>query len=364
MQTLRTPGDTVSDAASVVLSESSVLTEAESGKGIWRSRIIEADVQGSSGFYPASVLERDGARAFPARTHVYFDHPTVEEEELRPERSVRDIAGYLVDSARYEDGPDGRGLFARIQLTEEARRLVRDIAPVIGLSIRAAGSITETSGRRVIDSIEKGLSVDLVTRAGAGGKLVNMAESATPETPPAVKNEDPKGGGGTTATGTLVSEVASLRETLSDRIEQQSIELARQGHQLKEAQRDSERRAKEVASIREALTFLVDRQKAHDQMLGEGKTTSEVLTALLEAGLPVPSMLRVAQGYRPGIDLHAEIQKEREYAKKLLRESEKGEVNRETSGLGLTESTLSERLDASTNADLSEIESLLMGGDR
>src|SRR5690554_7670050 len=70
-----------------VLHEATAKAKATESKGIWRIKLIEGDVHGSSGYYPASVLERDGATAFPAGTHIYLDHPTWEEDWQRPERS-------------------------------------------------------------------------------------------------------------------------------------------------------------------------------------------------------------------------------------------------------------------------------------
>ena len=113
--------------STTVLAESASLAEAGT-KGIWRSRIIAADVQGSSGYYPGDVLRRDGATAFPAGTHVYLDHPSSSEETDRPERSVRDLAGVLIEDANFEDGPDGSGLFAQVQFLPHVKDLVKSIA--------------------------------------------------------------------------------------------------------------------------------------------------------------------------------------------------------------------------------------------
>ena len=169
--------------STTVLTESAPLAEAGS-KGIWRSRIIAADVQGSSGYYPAGVLRRDGPTAFSNGTHVYLDHPSSSEEQDRPERSVRDLAGYLIEDAQFEDGPDGPGLFARVQFLPHVKELIKSIAGHVGLSIRAAGEIDETPTGRVVQSIKHGLSVDVVTRAGAGGRLITMTESTKPDSPP------------------------------------------------------------------------------------------------------------------------------------------------------------------------------------
>lgn len=339
-------------------------------KGIWRAFLIAADVQGSSGYYPAEVLERDGAKAFPAGTHVYFDHPSGAEEMDLPERSVLKIAGYLLDDAAFEEAPEGRGLFSRIQFTEKAKPIAKELHSVIGLSIRAAGQIEETaSGQRIVRSIEQGLSVDLVTRAGAGGRLVTMTESATPESPPAEQTASaaltaaataiPS----TTGTGALLSEVASMKETFADRVEDLSVNVAKMAQQLQESRRESEKQARENAKLAEAITYLRDRADAADKALKESKTTGDVLTELLEAKLPLPSMIRIAQSYRPDQDLHESITHEREYLKQLRRETERGTLaeGREASGLGLTESS-SAFAPGTSDSDMAEIRSLLGGG--
>lgn len=345
------------------------LDEASSGdKGIWRARLIEADVEGSSGFYPADVLARDGATAFPAGTHVYLDHPTRSEEDERPERSVREMAGVLLDDARFEEAADGRGLFSRVQFFEDVKDMIKARWEHVGLSIRAAGAVEDSPRGRIIRSITEGLSVDVVTRAGAGGRLVTMTESAKPESPPA------EGEGATNApkvdqipstsgTGALLSEVASMRETFSDRVEQLSIELARMGQQLKESKREEEKRGQETRAIQEALSFLKDRQQAADQQLGEAKTVGQVVATLIEAKLPVASLTRLAQTYHPGQDLHEAIQRERDYLKKVIRESEAGSLSSkpETSGLGLTESAGVAEFSSTSADDFSDFEDVLNG---
>jgi regulator of replication initiation timing len=338
-------------------------------KGIWRALLIAADVQGSSGYYPAEVLRRDGPKAFPAGTHIYFDHPSETEEADLPERSVLKIAGYLLDDATFEEAAEGRGLFSRIQFTEKAKPIAKDLYPVLGLSIRAAGQIEETeTGQRIVRSIEHGLSVDLVTRAGAGGRLVAMTESATPESPPAEQTVVPAASAAgttipsTTGTGSLLSEVTAMKETLSDRVEQLSVDVARMSQQLQESRRESEKQVRENTKLAEAISYLRDRAEKADEALKESKSTGDVLAELLEAKLPLPSMIRIAQSYRPDQDLHEAITHEREYYKKLVRESERGSLSdhRESSNLGMTES--SSFSSSSNDSDLSEIRSLLTGG--
>lgn len=143
---------------------------------------IIAPGQGSSGYYPAEVLKRDGPKVFRAGTHMYLDHPTVSEETERPERSVRDLAGVLVSDARWEEnGPAGPGLYAEASLRSDLAPLIEEIAPHIGVSIRALGRAKEgeVDGRktRVVEAIEQARSVDFVTLPGAGGRVVELMES-------------------------------------------------------------------------------------------------------------------------------------------------------------------------------------------
>lgn len=319
--------------SNTVLNESAALAPAVAAepKGIWRSKIIAADVQGSSGYYPGDVLRRDGSKAFPAGTHVYFDHPTDTEERERPERSVRDLAGYLTDDAAFEDGLDGSGLYARIQFLPHVKEHIRSIAEHVGLSIRAAGEIAETATGRVVKSIQHGLSVDVVTRAGAGGRLIYMAESDTQ-----VTTQASAGSGGTTTqgadTGTLIQEIVAMKES-QDRL---------------------------TLAFTKLTQLLKDKQKEADRQLQEALSVGQVVAKLMEADLPNSSRARLAENYRPGQDLEDSIRKEREYLKSVMKESSRGNKdNAGGSGLGLTESNVISS--TSTSDDFSAIEDVLSG---
>lgn len=356
---------TLAESATLVLSPTGV-----ESKGIWRARLIEADVQGSSGYYPAEVLRRDGPFAFPAGTHVFLDHPTSGEDVERPERSVRDLAGYLVDGARFEESSDGRGLFARIQFIDELKDRIKSLAPVIGLSIRAAGEIeVSPDGQRVVRAISEGLSVDVVTRAGAGGRLVTMTESTKPGSPPAegapivtpIEESAPSG----TGNGALRSEVVSLRESISDRIEQLSVDQGRLSQALRESLKVLKQIAEENTALREFVESINERQVKADTLIIESKKNNEVLSDLIKSGLPVPSMVRIVESYRPGKDHNADITAEREYLKKIRRESELGELSRtDSSGLGLVESAMTPSSNFGTGSaaeQLGDLESVLRG---
>src|SRR6185369_1053821 len=75
------------------------LTEA---KADYEIKLI-APGKGSSAFYPAEVLKRDGPNVFKAGTHVYLNHPTAAEEAARPEGDVKNLAGVLATGAEYHE---------------------------------------------------------------------------------------------------------------------------------------------------------------------------------------------------------------------------------------------------------------------
>lgn len=165
----------------VRLSESTPLVEAASGtpkNRRFRARLIEGDVQGSSGYYPSETLRRDGPVVFKAGTHVYADHPSMTEAADRPERSIKDLAGRLATDATY----DGDGLYAEVEVFPHYAPVIEGMADAIGMSIRAFGTaeVSTQEGIRgpVITSLTEGISVDFVTAAGAGGKIVALLESA------------------------------------------------------------------------------------------------------------------------------------------------------------------------------------------
>jgi hypothetical protein len=137
---------------------------------------------GSSGYYSKEVLERDGPKTFPAGTHMYLDHPTESENRERPERSVRDLAGALLAPPAYqEDGKDGPGLYAKAKVLPEYKDTIEALAEHIGVSIRAHGTVEpgEAEGKQgaIVKEMTKGLSVDFVTKAGRGGKVLQLMES-------------------------------------------------------------------------------------------------------------------------------------------------------------------------------------------
>lgn len=146
---------------------------------------------------------------------VYADHPTSMEEEIRPERSTRDIIGHY-ENLSVEESDGGCAILCADLVTvpgvdiDWARALMSHAVenaekfpdrPFVGLSINASGDSAQTDIGKVMQSAPEGAqakleeaqangiesvkvvnkinaakSCDLVTEAGAGGKIIKLIE--------------------------------------------------------------------------------------------------------------------------------------------------------------------------------------------
>lgn len=199
-------------------------------KGKTREVKLIAPGWGSSGYYGAGMLEADGPKVFKRDTKMYWNHPGVSEERERPERDLRDLAGVLLEDARFEKAhPKGPGLYAKAQVFDQFAEAVDQLAPHIGVSIRATGKGKqgEAEGRKgpIIESIVAAKSVDFVTQPGAGGQVLSLFEAArNAPVPPQEKHMSEQELKEATDRATKAeAELAQLREAT----EKQSAELAR-----------------------------------------------------------------------------------------------------------------------------------------
>lgn len=161
------------------ITESLTLVEAAKpadGPGRLSIKII-SEGQGSSGYYPAATLEEAASeKIFPKGTPIYVDHPTVSDRSERPERSIKDLAGVLAIDATYRDG----ALFAEAKIYPHWAPLISAMAEDIGMSIRAKAEATESDRGLTITRFTEAGSVDFVTKAGRGGQVLAVLESARP----------------------------------------------------------------------------------------------------------------------------------------------------------------------------------------
>jgi len=169
------------------------------------------------GFYYSANAIAGAITAFEGKK-CYADHPARSEEIDRPERSVRDIIGHFENVHVEENADESKALCADLVIMPDtpydwARALVRQSVEFsakypdkdfVGLSINASGdaeavnvedflkegNIPESCKPKIMKAIEQGLtqvrvvnnirdaiSTDLVTEAGAKGRVLEIIES-------------------------------------------------------------------------------------------------------------------------------------------------------------------------------------------
>ena len=182
----------IGEAVLAIESDFMPLVEA---KGKVREVKLIAPGWGSSGYYSAAMLEADGPKVFKRGLKQYWNHPSKSEEADRPERDLRDLAAVLTEDAHYEKAhPKGPGLYAKTEVFDHYTEAVDQLAPHIGVSIRAVGKGRpgEAEGRKgpIIESIVAAKSVDFVTQPGAGGQVLSLFEAARNAPVPEPKTEE------------------------------------------------------------------------------------------------------------------------------------------------------------------------------
>lgn len=206
---------------------------------------------------------------------IYADHPAANEEQTRPERSVRDILGYF-ENVHVVEAPDGRVLLeADVKLMDGqnfswARDLMRhsvDYAKkfpdkdFVGLSINASGDADEKNldeflketkipdsallkvqqakeqgaeTIRVVNRIVDAISCDLVTEAGAGGKILSLIEQekqsmATKKTKESEEALDPKAQSDQSSHDDAAQDVELMKKVLAQHFGDKELDEAGQG---------------------------------------------------------------------------------------------------------------------------------------
>lgn len=138
---------------------------------------------GSSGYYSADVLEQAATdNVFAAGLHMHIDHQSLEEQYAQPAGSLKDFAAVLGENAVWT----GTALAAQVNAFSPYAPLLKEMKDHIGVSIRAGAEVSqgEAEGRKgqIIERIVEASSVDFVTHAGRGGRIVEVLESALGDT--------------------------------------------------------------------------------------------------------------------------------------------------------------------------------------
>lgn len=272
-----------------------LVEKAGSDGSVWEIKIIEAG-EGSSGYYVAEVLERDGAKAFPAGTRSFANHDSF--DDLMNGGDITRLMGKTLESATYRDG----ALWAPWKVAPQWQEFVKEFHEQIGVSIntpgqREVGTIGDYTGN-VVTALENGpyTSIDVVVAPGAGGGFTRMLESA---------KEVLKG---------------YLKESTAPAVDNDK-ENERKSHM------EIEELAKEVSELREAMTGFITLATPLLETLKpaeapEVDTTAAVTVAYekaIDAGLPKRLRESVIAAVKadPTVDVDAAIKTETEFVESL-----------------------------------------------
>jgi len=204
-----------------------LIEKAVRSNGTIPIKIIEPG-WGSSGYYPAEVLERD-AKIYQKGVKMFWNHQTPQEEAARPEGDLNNLAAELVSDGRYQaNGLKGAGIYADAKVFEAYRKAVDDLAGHIGLSHRALGKAVHgvAEGREgpIITELTKARSVDFVTAPGAGGQIVSLFEAARPSPLTPLPRGEEKAADKKTTTVSVDNNSVSAKEAHMDELQLKQLQ--------------------------------------------------------------------------------------------------------------------------------------------
>lgn len=150
---------------------------ARSGPGKILLTIITPG-QGSSGYYSAETIKKAAEqRAFPAGTLGMVNHASETERMEHPAGDLRNLV--LATNEDAYVNAEG-ALVAEARVASAWADFVNEFHDVIGASISASAQVRDTKEGRIVERLIPNPfnTVDLVTKAGRGGKPSALLESA------------------------------------------------------------------------------------------------------------------------------------------------------------------------------------------
>lgn len=142
--------------------------------------VVEGE-SGNGNIYTPQSLQ-SGMEVFKGKP-IYADHPKRSEETDRPERSIRDLVGRIIETYLGTDKAGRPALRFKGKLSESAdwlRTLIREqIAGDMSINAVGKGHEDPATAKFVVEGFANAISLDFVTNAAAGG-YATLVESASP----------------------------------------------------------------------------------------------------------------------------------------------------------------------------------------
>lgn len=312
-----------------------------------RAKLIASDVWGSSAYYSAEVLERDASTVVVPGIKMFENHQTYTEEMERPEGDVSKLIGKITSYGMYEpDNPEGPGIYADVEFYDSYVDRINEIGGDIGLSINGVGDYVEgeKDGRfgKIITNLVQIKSVDVVTAAGAGGKLVSIIESAGPMAGTPVETEGEQAVEALTKeefTEGLAKMVESMKEAFAENIEtlRTALKEAEEVEEKVEAEEGEKEEAdadKADAETPEPADAEEDEKKDEDE---DEVDLEDLTTKFIESGLPSVVMSNVFASVRAGKTVDEAIAEQTKLREAFMEHSMSAGSVRITEASGKTE---------------------------
>jgi len=262
---------------------------------------------GSSGYYSEEKLRKAcEAGVYPKGMHQHFYHPTRQQEEDQPARSVNTLAAVLAEAGHYEtdgwdkspENPTGAGIYARADVRPDRREDLTWLSGKIGVSHYVEGTAKqgEAEGRKgpIIEELFPSPfnSVDFVTIPGAGGHSRSIAEVLKESQE---KNQRKTMADGKQETLTLSEIRTKFPEVVTELKQQLAEELKIES--LNESQK---------AALKEAQDKVKDLEKQLKEARGkiaEGKARDFVAEQMKESKLPETAAKKLTEVLIAGVSL-------------------------------------------------------------
>lgn len=242
--------------------------------------------QGSSGFYPAEMIEQHGPTAFPAGTQLFWDHLSESEEwDRRGQHSIKDLVGVLTSDPVYNS--ENQSLEAEAKFFPPASEFVEAAFPYFDLSIEGMSYINDDG---VVEALIPSPfnAVALVPKGGREGKILSVVESYREKH----------------------GNIGSSREHAAD-------EGKETGVKPEEIEAIA---AAVVEGLTPSLNAITEALKPAEVEETETPDISAVTEAIIEAGLSKTGRARVFEAIEAGKGLEEAVEAEKKLREELLAE--------------------------------------------
>ncbi len=253
-------------------------------------RLISAG-QGSSGLYPAEMLEHYGPNAFPSGTQLFWDQLGESEEwERRGNHSIKDLVGVTTTDAVFNN--ENSALEADVKFFPNSADFVREAYEHFDLSIEAAAYVDEEGVVEAIIPSPRNC-VSLVPKGGRDGKITALVESYREKHGKIVSNRENAGDERKEIT-VEPKDIEAITTAVAEAIKPMFTQLSEALTPAAPVVEDETEDAVDVGAVAEAL---------------------------IEAGLPKSGRTRVLEALEAGKDIAKAIEAEKAYVDEIVKES-------------------------------------------